>query len=141
MTDTTAEWRSSVARDLVTAAPSSKARVLNSVLHCCEQTNLYAWSNKIPLPRTTANRVYTLGLVKCCCEVTVISRISIRATQIVTTPNKFAKILGKSDITNGIISDLSPVGAALIGKKVGEIAEAHTPTGAVVRLKVLAISK
>lgn len=51
------------------------------------------------------------------------------------------KILGKSDIANGIISDLSPVGAALIGKKVGEIAEAHTPSGIVVRLKVLAISK
>ncbi len=56
---------------------------------------------------------------------------------------KFAeyKILGKSDISNGIISDLSPVGAALLGKKVGDIAEAHTPSGAVIKLKVLAISK
>ena len=51
------------------------------------------------------------------------------------------KILGKSDIENGIISDLSPVGSALMGKKVGDIAEAHTPSGAIIKMKVLAISK
>ncbi len=51
------------------------------------------------------------------------------------------KILGKSDLANGIISDLSPVGSALIGKKVGEIAQAQTPSGAVINLKVIAISK
>lgn len=51
------------------------------------------------------------------------------------------KILGKSDLANGIISDLSPVGAALIGKKIGEVAQVQTPSGAVVNLKVLAISK
>ena len=51
------------------------------------------------------------------------------------------KILGKSDIENGVISDLSPVGAAIMGKKVGDIAEAHTPSGAVIKFKVLAISK
>ena len=51
------------------------------------------------------------------------------------------KILGKSDLANGIISDLSPVGSALIGKKVGEIAQVQTPSGAVINLKVLAISK
>ena len=51
------------------------------------------------------------------------------------------KILGKSDIENGIISDLSPVGSALMGKKVGDIAEVHTPSGAIIKMKVLAISK
>lgn len=51
------------------------------------------------------------------------------------------KILGKSDLDNGIISDLSPVGAALMGKKVGEIAEVHTPSGKIIQLKILAISK
>lgn len=51
------------------------------------------------------------------------------------------KILGKSDLANGIISDLSPVGSALMGKKVGEIANVQTPSGAIIRLKVLAISK
>lgn len=51
------------------------------------------------------------------------------------------KILGKSDIENGIISDLSPVGSAIMGKKVGDIAEIHTPSGAIIKMKVLAISK
>lgn len=51
------------------------------------------------------------------------------------------KILGKSDIDNNIISDLSPVGSALMGKKVGDVAEVHTPSGKVLQLKVLAISK
>lgn len=51
------------------------------------------------------------------------------------------KILGKSDIENGIISDLSPVGAAIMGKKVGDIADVHTPSGAIIKMKVLAISK
>jgi len=51
------------------------------------------------------------------------------------------KILGKSDIENGIISDLSPVGAAVMGKKVGDIADVHTPSGAIIKMKVLAISK
>lgn len=51
------------------------------------------------------------------------------------------KILGKSDIDNGIISDLSPVGAAVMGKKVGDIAEVHAPNGKTIKMKVLAISK
>lgn len=51
------------------------------------------------------------------------------------------KILGKSDIANGVISDLSPVGSAVMGKKVGEIADVHTPSGAIIKMKVLAISK
>ena len=51
------------------------------------------------------------------------------------------KILGKSDLDNGIISDLSPVGSAIMNKKVGDIAEVHTPTGKVIKMKILAISK
>ena len=51
------------------------------------------------------------------------------------------KILGKSDLDNGIISDLSPVGSAVMGKKVGDIVDIHTPSGAVIKMKVLAISK
>lgn len=51
------------------------------------------------------------------------------------------KILGKSDIDNGIISDLSPVGSAIMGKKVGDIVSVNTPTGKVVEMKILAISK
>lgn len=51
------------------------------------------------------------------------------------------KILGKSDIENGVISDLSPVGAAIMSKKVGDVVSVTTPTGKVFELKVLAISK
>lgn len=51
------------------------------------------------------------------------------------------KILGKSDLDNGIISDLSPVGSAVMGKKVGDVVDIHTPSGAVIKMKVLAISK
>lgn len=51
------------------------------------------------------------------------------------------KILGKSDLENGIISDLSPVGSAILNKKVGDVAEVHTPSGKVIKMKILAISK
>lgn len=51
------------------------------------------------------------------------------------------KILGKSDIENNIISDLSPVGSAIMNKKVGDIAEIHTPSGKVTKMKILSISK
>ena len=51
------------------------------------------------------------------------------------------KILGKSDIDNGIISDLSPVGSAIMGKKVGDVVSVNTPTGKVIEMKILAIPK
>ena len=44
----------------------------------------------------------------------------------------------ESDFLNGKISNESPVGHALLGKRVGEFADAKTPDG-VVRFKVLAI--
>ncbi len=53
------------------------------------------------------------------------------------------KILGKSqsDPDNGIISDQSPVGRALIGKALGETVSVETPSGAVFEYKILSISK
>ncbi|MBR2869496.1 MAG: transcription elongation factor GreA [Clostridia bacterium] len=51
------------------------------------------------------------------------------------------KILGKSDIEHGVISDLSPVGSAIMNKKVGDIADVHTPSGKVIKMKILEISK
>lgn len=51
------------------------------------------------------------------------------------------KILGKSDLDNGVISDLSPVGSAIMNKKVGDVAEVHTPSGKVIKMQILAISK
>ena len=51
------------------------------------------------------------------------------------------KILGKSDLDNSVISDLSPVGSAVMNKRVGDIAEVHTPSGKVIKMQILAISK
>ncbi len=53
------------------------------------------------------------------------------------------KILGKSqsDPDNGIISDQSPVGRALIGKKLGDTVSVETPSGSVFEYKILSIYK
>ncbi|MBE6881783.1 MAG: transcription elongation factor GreA [Ruminococcaceae bacterium] len=45
----------------------------------------------------------------------------------------------EADIDLGKISDESPVGKALIGKKAGEVAEAILPSGDVARFKVISI--
>ena len=45
----------------------------------------------------------------------------------------------EADIDLGKISDESPVGKALIGKKVGEVAEAILPTGDTAKFKVVSI--
>ena len=50
------------------------------------------------------------------------------------------KILGQGDIENNIISDQSPVGAALIDRAVGDVVDVNLPTGAVVQYRILAIS-
>ena len=50
------------------------------------------------------------------------------------------KIVGdtESDPLNGIISNISPIGAGLVGKKVGEVASIKTP-GGLVELKIVKI--
>lgn len=50
------------------------------------------------------------------------------------------KIVGdaESEPAKGVISNISPVGAGLMGKKVGEVAVVRTPAG-VINFKVLAI--
>ena len=50
-------------------------------------------------------------------------------------------ILGKSDIEKGVISDQSPLGAALMGKGVGDVVDVNTPSGKVIQFKILAIAK
>ena len=53
------------------------------------------------------------------------------------------RILGKSqsDPDNGIISDQSPLGIALLGKTLGETVAVETPSGAVFEYRILSISK
>ena len=52
------------------------------------------------------------------------------------------KIVGtkEADINNGKMSDESPIGAAIMEKKVGEEVEVETPTG-IIKFKVLEIRK
>lgn len=47
----------------------------------------------------------------------------------------------EADPVNGKISDESPVGAGLMGKKVGEVAEVQLPNGATCTYKVLEIGR
>ncbi|HPW00756.1 MAG TPA: GreA/GreB family elongation factor, partial [Oscillospiraceae bacterium] len=47
----------------------------------------------------------------------------------------------EADPMNNIISDESPVGKSLLGKKIGEMAEAALPNGESARYEVLSISK
>ena len=51
------------------------------------------------------------------------------------------KIMGstESDPVNGFISNQSPIGKALIGKKKGEVVDVNTP-GGIVKFKILKIS-
>ena len=51
------------------------------------------------------------------------------------------KILGKSNVDKGIISDQSPVGAALLGKAIGETAEVKLPNEEIIYLRVIKISR
>ena len=46
---------------------------------------------------------------------------------------------GEADLDLGKISDESPVGKALMGKKVGEVAEAILPTGDTAKFRVISI--
>ena len=46
----------------------------------------------------------------------------------------------EADPANGLISDESPVGKALLGKKVGEVVKAEAPDGEI-EFKIIAISK
>ena len=52
------------------------------------------------------------------------------------------KIVGSTEanVLNGLISNESPVGAALIGKKRNNKVEVETPSG-IIRFKVLSIQK
>ena len=52
------------------------------------------------------------------------------------------KIVGtkEADINSGKMSDESPIGAAIMGKKVGEEVDVETPTG-IIKFKVLEIRK
>lgn len=51
------------------------------------------------------------------------------------------KIAGKSDLTNGIISDQSPVGAALMGKKAGDTVDVVLPSELIEQYDILSVKR
>ena len=73
-------------------------------------------------------------------KVSIGCRVTI--TNLTTKANFSYKIVGDtdSDPLNGMISNVSPIGAGLIGKKVGEIALIKTPAG-VVQFKINSIER
>ncbi len=78
-------------------------------------------------PKTLTNKVVGVG--------------SFVTVENLTTNKQFDyKIVGDtdSDPLNGLISHNSPIGAGLVGKKVGEIAQITTPAGAT-NLKIIKI--
>ncbi|MBR3295367.1 MAG: transcription elongation factor GreA [Clostridia bacterium] len=47
----------------------------------------------------------------------------------------------ETDVAHNVISNESPVGSALIGHSVGDVVDVTTPTGAIIKFKILEISK
>ena len=67
----------------------------------------------------------------------------VRVENIETSKVSEYLILGPSESnpSEGIISDQSPIGKSLIGSSKGEIVDVQLPTGKVLKLKVLEITK
>ena len=65
----------------------------------------------------------------------------VEFTNLATDTRRKLKIVSphEIDLEAGTISLKSPIGAALMGKKVGEIAEAHVPAG-ILRLRIESIT-
>ncbi len=72
-------------------------------------------------------------------KVTVLTKVTI--TNVATKKTVTYQLVGEkeADLKAGKISASSPIGKGLIGKKIGEIAEVHAPTG-VLKFKVEKIS-
>lgn len=72
-------------------------------------------------------------------RVSLLSRVEF--TNIATNTRMTFQIVSphEMDLEAGKLSLNSPIGAALMGRKVGEIAEAHTPSGTL-RLRIESIS-
>ena len=72
--------------------------------------------------------------------VTVGSKVKVYDTEF--DEELLFRVVGsaEADPGNGLISDESPVGKALLGKKVGEVVKAEAPDGEI-EFKIVAISK
>ena len=50
------------------------------------------------------------------------------------------QVLGKGDIENDIISDLSPIGSRVMGKRKGDIIEVPTPNEKMIKMEITAVN-
>ena len=87
------------------------------------EAEIYELENKLKSVEIIDNKKINTGKVSVGCRVNV--------TNMKTNMTFEYKIVGDtdSDPLNGLISNASPIGAGLLGKKVGEIAMIKTPAG------------
>lgn len=93
------------------------------------EAEIFELENKLKTAEVIDPKKVSTNKVGIGCKVSI--------TNIKTNQNFDYKIVGDtdSDPLNGLISNVSPIGAGLIGKKVGEIAIIKTPAG-VVQFKI-----
>ena len=93
------------------------------------EAEIFELENKLKTAEVIDPKKVSTNKVGIGCKVSI--------TNVKTNQNFDYKIVGDtdSDPLNGLISNVSPIGAGLIGKKVGEIAIIKTPAG-VVQFKI-----
>ena len=87
------------------------------------EAEIFDLENKLKLAVVIDNKKVNNSKVSVGCKVTV--------TNLKLKKDFEYKIVGDTDADplNGLISNISPIGAGLLGKKVGEIANIKTPAG------------
>ncbi|NNC95445.1 MAG: transcription elongation factor GreA [Chitinophagales bacterium] len=73
-------------------------------------------------------------------KVMLLSKVEIKNTKTNKVYTYMMVSEKEASVKEGKISSDSPIGKGLMGKKVGDIAEVETPTGAILHFKVLSIS-
>lgn len=98
------------------------------------EAEIFDLENKLKAAEVIDTKKINTSSVNVGCKVTI---------ENIKTKQSFEyKIVGDtdSDPLNGLISNVSPIGAGLVGKKVNEVAVIKTPAG-IVQYKVLKIAK
>ena len=96
------------------------------------EAEIFDLENKLKLAVVIDNKKINNNVVSVGCKVTVNNMRMNKEFEY--------KIVGDTDADplNGLISNVSPIGAGLIGKKVGEIANIKTPAG-ITQFKIVKI--
>ena len=96
------------------------------------EAEIFDLENKLKLAVVIDNKKVNNSKVNVGCRVTV--------TNLKLKKDFEYKIVGDTDADplNGLISNVSPIGAGLLGKKVGEIANIKTPAG-ITQFKIVKI--